>query len=359
MLYDLLRVNADFRLELAPHLYATTVVRLLHPHQLLRWIDLVGGYNSSFLRGLTIKFSSLGPALGTLEQDLHQEVWSDVISKLDYLVYHYEPSQHYNQQRVGLDEDHPCQVTTFGRAMQRIEVPGLYRVRPRESCDCDVLENLPASHARPITHAVLAIDEPMPEINMMSFMKLLSLDIKTSLPQSLTGLPPEFFADHGLELVRTYTMIEDPQKQSVAMTYRRVSAINHVELPNLRLILCNLPRLLYLRLGCPNVDSAFLTFLPPRLQTVDVSFRDPNPERVSQNLRRMRQQCKQLFTFAIAISPLHDVIEMPDGGRQIDANSNDDHGVSQWEPFRDALRFIQSTGVKVWEGEGPRFKRVG
>ena len=359
LLYDLLRTNRLLRLELAPYLYATVIVHLLHPHQALQWIHTIGRYNSSCIRSLTLKFSTLGPASGTRDEHANLGFWSTslkVMSCLDTLVYHYEPSQHYTQKCSGLDEHHPRRVTTFERAMEIEGIQGLDRLPRRHSCDPDVLEDLPASHSRPITHAVLAIDEPMPEINMMSFMKLLSLDMKSSLPQNLTQLPTWFFADHDFRLARTYTMIEDPQQQSVALTYRRQLASDHVQSPNLKLIFSNLPRLLYLRLGCPNVDSEFLTFLPSRVQTVDVSFQDPDPERVSRNLRHMRQRCEQLFTLAIVVSPFHDVVEMPNGGRPL-SKGNDDEG--EWEPFWDALRFVQGTGVKVWEGEGPCFKRVG
>ena len=348
--YSLLRVCKTFSLELAPYLYATAVVHLLYPQQVLHWVSAIGSYNSSCVRTLVIKFSRLESGSEPKDDRNYWNASLLAMYNLATLVYHYEPSRDSPQQSSGLEEDYPCRMTRDEQAMQRISRKGSY--------EYDVLENRPASHVWPITHAVLAIDEPMPEINMMSFTKLLSLDMKIPLAQSITRLPPKFFAGHGLELVRTYTMIEDLQQQSVALTYRKQASRAQVETPNLQLILSNLPRLVYLRLGCPSADSSFLTLIPLEVQTLDVSFRDLDPERISRNLRIMRARCKRLFTLAIVVSPLHDIIEMPDGGRRVDQESRDEDGVIEWEPFWDALRYIQGTSVNVWEGEGPRFKRV-
>ena len=348
--YSLLRVCKTFSLELAPYLYTTAVVHLLYPQQVLHWVNAIGSYNSSCVRSLVIKFSSLESGCEPNHDRDHWNASLFAMYNLATLVYHYEPSRDHPQQSSGLEEDYPCRMTKDEQAVEGFSGKGSY--------DYDVLENRPASHVRPITHAVLAFDEPVPEINMMSFTKLLSLDMKIPLPQSITRLPSKFFAGHGLKLVRTYTMIEDLQQQSVALTYRKQAPRNHIEKPNLRLILSNLPRLVYIRLGCPNADSSILTLIPSEVQTLDVSFRDLDPARIAGNLRIMRARCRRLFTLAIVVSPLHDIIEMPDGGRRIDQESKDEDGVIEWEPFWDALRYIQSTSVNVWEGEGPRFKRV-
>ena len=356
--YSLLRVCKTFSLELAPYLYATAVVYLHYPQQILRWVNAIGSYNSSCVRSLVIRFSSLESGFDPKTDCDHWRASLFALYSLETLVYHYEPSRRYSRQIPEPEEDYPCRMTPNERFLEREGIQGLGRLPRKGSYDYDVLESLRAPHLQPITHAVLAIDEPMPEINMMSFMKLLSLDMKIPLPEGITRLPAKFLAGHGLELVRTYTMIEDPQQQSVALTYRKQPSRNQVETPNLQLIFSNLPRLLYLRLGCPNVDSSFLALVPVDVQTLDVSFRDSDPERVSRNLKIMRARCKRLFTLAIVVSPLHDIVEMPRGGRRIDQQSKDEDGVDEWEPFWDALRFIQGTSVNVWEGEGPRFKRV-
>ena len=359
--FGLLRTNRRFRSELAPYLYKNVVVHLPNPHEILQWTHKIGTYNSSCVRNLTVKFSALKPTLGTLEDTAISSIWSaslDALCQLDTLIYYYEPSQHYSQQCLGLDHDRACRFTTFERAMGKAGTQGLDTRPTGESHDRDILESLPAADSRPITHAILAIDEAMPEINMRVFMKLLSINMSSCFHKKVTGLPTEFFAGNGLELVRTYAMIEDPQQHSLALTYRKHHSSTFVKPPNLQTILSNLPRLLYLRLGSPKIDSSFLNFLPLTIQTIDVSFRDADPERVSRNLRFMSKRCNKLFTLAIAVSPLHDLLELPDGGRQIDQESKGEEAVSEWEPFWDALKHIQGTGVKVWEGEGPGLKRV-
>lgn len=359
--FDLLRTNRRMSAELAPYLYRNIVVHLFYPGQILRWIHKIGNYNSSCIRNLTLKFPSLVSSAGTFDHGTTKEIWSaslDALRQLDTLIFYYEPSKHYTQQCLGLEEVQYCRFTTFERAITKAGALGQATSLQRNSRDLDILESLPAADSRPITHAVLAIDEPMPEINMLTFMKLFSLNMNTSLYEKVHGLPPAFFAQVGLELARTYTMIEDPQQQSLALTYRKQYSSSFNQPPDLQFIFLNLPRLLYLRLGCPNVNSSCLTYLPSTLQTIDISFQDPDPQRVSRNLRHMRQRCEKLFTLAIAVSPLHDLVEMPDGGRPIDQRSKGEEGVSEWEPFWDALRDIQGTGVKVWEGEGPGFKRV-
>ena len=360
--FGLLRTNRQFRFELAPYLYKNVVVHLPNPHQILQWTRRIGTYNSSCVRNLTVKFSALKPTPDTVEHATISSIWSaslEALCQLDSLIYYYEPSQHYSQQCLSLDHDRACRFTTFERAMEKAGTRGLDTRSIGDSHDHDILETLPAAHSRPITHAILAIDEAMPEINMRVFMKLLSIDMSSCFHKKVTGLPTEFFADNGLELARTYAMIEDPQQHSLALTYRKHHSSSFVKPPNLQVILSNLPRLLYLRLGSPKIDSSFLTFLPLTIQTIDVSFRDPDPERVSRNLRLMNKRCNKLFTLAIAVSPLHDLLELPDGGRQIDQGSKGEEAISEWEPFWDALKHIQGTGVKVWEGEGPGLKRVG
>ncbi|CAF9925666.1 MAG: hypothetical protein HETSPECPRED_005890 [Heterodermia speciosa] len=359
--FGLLRTNRQFSCELAPYLYKNVVVHLPNPHQILQWTRRIGTFNSSCVRNLTVKFPALKPTPGTLEDTAISSIWSaslEALCQLDTLIYYYEPSQHYSQQCLGLDSGGACRFTTFERAMEKAGTQGLITRPTGDSHDHDILESLPAAHSRPITHAILAIDEEMPEINMRVFMKLLSIDMSSCFHKKVTGLPTEFFADNGLELVRTYAMIEDPQQHSLALTYRKHHSSSFVKPPSLQTILSNLPRLLYLRLGSPNINSSFLTFLPLTIQTIDVSFRDPDPERVSRNLRFMNERCNKLFTLAIAVSPLHDLLELPDGGRQIDQGSKGEEAISEWEPFWDALKYIQGTGVKVWEGEGPGLKRV-
>ncbi|KAL9611809.1 MAG: hypothetical protein Q9167_003577 [Letrouitia subvulpina] len=228
----------------------------------------------------------------------------------------------------------------------------------------DILSSESKTRKRPITHAVLAVDEPMPEILILPYKKHLQLNPTISLEQNITGVFPSVFRQRGLRPTHTYAFVETPEKPFVSLTYTKppgASAkgplVQPTEIPDLRVMLSNLPQLIYLRVGCPSTDSSFLPFIPSTIQTLDVAITDSDPVHVASNLWSMRHHCPQLFTLAIAISPLHDNNRLPNGGRPIDQSS----GIGEpgeWEPFWEALRGIQATGVRVCEGEGPGFRNV-
>ena len=119
-----------------------------------------------------------------------------------------------------------------------------------------------------------------------------------------------------------------------------------------------LPDLLYLRVGCRNIDSSFLAHLPLHLQTLDVAFTDTEPGKISTNLQSMRARCQKLFTVAIAVSPLHDRELLDDKDEKtFNRQSMSKEVIQLWEPFWNALEHLKNNGVRVWEGEGPGFKR--
>lgn len=123
-------------------------------------------------------------------------------------------------------------------------------------------------------------------------------------------------------------------------------------------MLDQLPQLLYLRVGCRNIDSNFLLYLPRSIRTLDIAFTDTDPEQIANRLKFMRERCKSLFTVAIAVSPLHDR-ELLDGEEELffDRQSVSEEIEEAWEPFWSALDELKASGLKVWEGEGPGFKR--
>ncbi len=357
--FDLLRTCRLLSLELAPYLYESATIDLRHPRHVLQWISIVGAYNSSCVRRLVLKYSALDLNLGKIDRDDALDVWSSslaVMPNLDYLIYHYEPSRPYKPYRYmgNLPDELPKLNSILkGATSPKLPMKGILNVN---NYDDDVFEGESTGDRR-YTHAVLAIYEPVPQINAKAFIKLLGFNSALSLEQNVTRLPPGFLAGHGLHLMRTYTMTEDPQNQSVALTYSRCNPSVPKVKPNLQLMFSNLPRLLYLRLGCPVVDSSFLRFLPTGIQTLDVAFKDGDPTNVARNLCQMRQRCPKLFTLAIVVSPLHDVYRLPDGGRAIDQQSAGEANIIHWEPFWAALRYVQSTEVKVWEGYGPGSKK--
>lgn len=205
----------------------------------------------------------------------------------------------------------------------------------------------------------MAMDEAIPPLLLHYFSKLLEFSNQTSLEQNVTGLPASFFEDSGFYLARSYSFNEDPQNPSITMSFGRLRP-NQLGSPmaSLRGMLDQLPHLLYLRVGCRNIDSSFLPFVPRSVLTLDVAFTDTSPIRIAANLKAMQARCKSLFTLAIAISPLHDR-EPSDSTEEVffDRLSLSSKLTETWYPLWDALETLKANGLRIWEGEGPGFKR--
>lgn len=363
--YDLLRTNKQIRQELGPYLYETVVFHLLRPDQALDWIHTIGSFNSSCVRRLVLKFSSIE---ANVPGDDASDIWSSSLTctlpNLELLTYEYDPSKFYKQHSTNRLRDHPALFPRFDEVLTLY--PKARRGGSRHNHQDGILSSYSKLKNRPITHAVLAIDDTMPEILVLPFRSHLQINANIPLEQNITGLPPGFLAEHNFHPCRTYLFIEDPQRPSVTMAYRKSNTRPRVpptklSPPDLPAMLSVLQRLLYLRLGCPTTNSHFLIHLPKTLQTLDVAFTDPEPERVAANLHTLHERCEQLFTLALAVSPLHDNIDLPDGGRRIKQGtpeSEEQDLKKEWKPFWEALGDIQATGVRVWEGEGPGFKRA-
>lgn len=362
--YDLLRTNKQIRQELASYLYGTVVFRLQRPYQALHWIHTIGPLNRSCIRRLALKFSSIEVKK---PYDDASDIWSSSLTSLpnlELLTYEYDPAKVNKQHSTNSMEDHPALCSRFEQVLSLN--PRARRGPSKHDHEDGVLSSNCRRKLRPITHAVLAIDTTIPEILVLPFRSLLQLDTQKPLEQNITGLPPGFLRDHGLDPCRTYLFIEDPQHPSITLTYRASKSASVERFitpssPNLSAMLSFFPSLLYLRLGCPTTNSDFLTWLPATLQTLDVAFTDPDPDRIAANLHVFHQRCEQLFTLAIAVSPLHDNTDLPEGGRQIKEGtpeSREEELKKEWRPFWKALRAIQATGVRVCEGEGPGFKSV-
>ncbi|KAI4235086.1 MAG: hypothetical protein LQ352_008128 [Teloschistes flavicans] len=363
--YDLLRASKTIREELAPYLYTTVVFHLQRPHQALHWIFKIGSFNSSCIHRLVLSFDSIQ---ANLPPDDAADIWSSCLGclpSLETLTYEYDPHKGIRYDSTNPILQHPALCSQFDKALSLN--PKLRRGPNKYDHEDGILSSFSKLKDRLITHAILAIDDTMPEILVIPFSKLLQINPKYSLEQNVTCLPPSFFAEHHLHPCRTYLFTEDPQRPSVTLTYRRThtklaSAPSAPPSPNLPIMLSLLPHLLYLRLGCLTANSKFLAYLPRTLQTLDVAFTDPLPDRVAQNLYTLHERCKHLFTLAIVVYPLHDNSDLPDGGRQINKHtppeSEEEGEKKEWVPFWKALRDIQAAGVRVWEGEGPGFKRT-
>ena len=150
-------------LELASIIYEFVTVYLRHPWQVLQWIGTIGAYNSSCIRRLTMKYSMLDLDPRKTKHDDALDVWSSALSmmpNLECLTYHFDPSSlyvpHYrfnvNGSRALNPKTH-LNITTLPKR----EIPG---VNSQDDDDCQC-------HPR-LTHAVLAVHEPVPGINCLN-----------------------------------------------------------------------------------------------------------------------------------------------------------------------------------------------
>lgn len=206
--------------------------------------------------------------------------------------------------------------------------------------------------------AFIAMNEAMPPLLSQCFQTLLQLSSDCSLERNVTGLPTEFFAQSGFYLARTYAFNEDPERPSFALSFGRHRQNLSSPLTTLRVMLNQLTHPLCLRVGCRSIDSSFMAYLPVQIQTLDVAFKDPDPQHLAANLQTMRGRCERLFTLAIAVSPLHDRDTL-DGSedRLFNRKSMSKDILQLWEPFWNSLEHLKNTGVRVWEGEGPGSRR--
>ena len=369
--FSILQTSRRLCEEATPYLYENIALYLLHPHQALRWLLTIGSRNASCIRHLVLKFTSL-EVKSTNNKYNALDIWHlclRLLVNLDRITFDYIPCSSANLS-YDMDTDLPIFDTAMVKMLKALTVspkPEILRSVRRSCGDSEMLQFQPELRSKPITHAAIAIEEPMPYVLILSFIKLIKRDSHRSISceEDITCLPASFLTDRRFSLSRTYTFTEDPERPSIVITYRKVDpSLQKPAIPNPKIdtILSQLPRLLYLRLGCRYIDSSFLAMIPPSIQTLDVAFTDPDPEKVAANLQAMRQRCEQLYTLAIAVSPLHDalVLDKPAAHHQkpLDYQGSGLVDTVKWEPFWQAIRYLQSKGVRVWEGEGPGFRRV-
>ena len=367
--HRLLRVNRQIYHEATPYVYETTVVNLAHPHEALPWIRSIGSRNSACIRHLVLKFNSLG-AEPTKTKDEVLAAWSaslQFLPNLQALTFNYTPvreSKEEAPQRDPKESTLPSPVTspttssTARTELATLPEPESLNLQRSRSEDLEWRDFQPDFRFQSITHAVLAIQEPMPSMLVLYFAKLLKLSSARTLEHNITCLPTDFLASQGFYPTRTYALTDGPP--SIVFTYRKMNAPLQwptTSASNLNLMLSQLPQLTYLRLGCRQVDSSVLLAMPRGIQTLDIAFTDPNPLQVAINLRKMRARCDKLFTLTIAVYPLHDVPTHKEGESLAEEVARLDDEAQYWEPFWEALGHLQSTGVRIWEGEGAGFRK--
>ncbi|MCJ1470326.1 hypothetical protein MMC07_008971 [Pseudocyphellaria aurata] len=369
--HRLLRTNRQIYHEATPYVYETTVVHLSHPYDGLRWVQSIGTRNSACIRHLVLKFTSLSVQNASDKRDALQ-TWSAslrLLPNLRSLTFNYEPKEDGDEPGVDAPEERPVErpvsPTSTGEEVATLPEPETLKLQKSRSYDPEMRDLRPDFRFQSITHAVLAIHEPMPSILVLYFAKLLKLSSASSLEQNVTCLPSDFLAGRGFYPTRTYALTEGPP--SIVFTYRKLDAPPQWPMrsaPNLDVMLSQLPQLSYLRLGCRQVDSSILAAIPEGIKTLDIAFTDPCPAQVADNLRKMRARCTKLFILTIAVSPLHDEPAAPSDDEDAESMESADARETMlaeqaefWEPFWDALSHVQSTGVRVWEGEGAGFRK--
>ena len=348
--------------EITPILYRTACVSVVHPNQIIRWLGKIGARNSACIRHLVIRFTSL--LLNYNEEKYIKDrvlAWDAALRalpKLLSLAFYFEPDPKVSMLWTTLDDDVLAHDPVVGNELAISATAWAKKLQPSLGSEAQTWEFQPELSNRPITHAVLAMDEPIPPLLLAYFAKILELAPKSSLEQNVTGLPADFFEKSGFHLARTYSFNEQPENPSIAMSFRRQLPAPSSPFSSLHVMLTQLPYLLYLRVGCRNIDSTFLLHVPPSIRTLDVAFTDTNPELIASRIRAMRERCERLFTFAIAISPLHDR-ELSDQTEEkfFNRQSMSKEILKEWAPFWDVLESLKSSGMNVWEGEGPGFKR--
>lgn len=370
--HSVLQLCRQICYEVTPFLYQTVCVSVVHPNQIIRWLGSIGARNSSCIRHLVIRFTSL---LLNFNQKKYIEdrilAWAAALRALPKLVsltFDFEQDPKVSMIWGTFDNDKEILTDAYNEMLAHDPVVGdelaksatawAQRLNPRLSKKAESWEYRPELSERPVTHAIMAMDESIPPVLLQYFATLLQLTSTSSLGRDVTGLPAKFFEDSGLYLARTYAFNEDPVRPSVSMSFGRDPWKDSSPSTSLRIMLDQLPHLVYLYVGCRNIDSSFLAHLPLRIQTLDVAFTDVHPVQIATNLQTMRKRCGKLFTLAIAVSPLHDR-ELSDNkeGKFFKRQSLDKDITEKWEPFWSALENLKSTGIRVWEGEGPGFKR--
>lgn len=343
-------------------MYETTVVNLSHPQEALPWIHTIGFRNSACIHHLVLKFTSLSFEQPMDEQDA-QSTWSaslQFLPNLQSLSFNYTPKD-YKEPCVYSQEE--ALVSPTSSEAPCYELPSLPRpenlkLQRRRSNDVEWRDLQPDFQSHSNTNAVLAIHEPIPSFLVLCFSKLLKLSSARSLEQNITCLPTDFLGRLGFYPTRTYALTEGPP--SIVFTYRKLDAPPQWPItpaPDLHMMLSQLPQLSNLRLGCRKVDSSILSAIPSGIKVLDIAFTDHNPTQIAANLIKMRTRCDKLVTLTIAVSPLHDETPLQEGESIEEMASRMDAEADYWEPFWDALGQIQSTGVRIWEGEGASFRK--
>ena len=374
-----------FNLEIKPLVYRRVHLECRHIDHLLYWLTMIGPPSSTCIQHLVVKTTSLC-ATDFEQSETRQEAWTlalKAMPALKTLEFNFAHDKTIDPFPTGskidtevIRPDLMLRLTHLASEVSQVETSS----PPHGPTRYDNSVCRPTLKRNPITHAVLSIHEPMPPtlvryfkhvICIISGVNTLNVQGSTgatyldseSMETNITGLSLEFFKAHGFQPSEVCAMNENNENVRVNVGFARQQSCQSRTTSPLRSVqdkFLDLPHLRYLRIGCRDLDSSFLSYLPRHIHTLDVAFTDDDPERIAENLMTMRGICKKLFTLAVAVSPLHDDegLDEDQGYRLFfDRRFLKQEAQKRWEPFWAALDEIKESKVKVWEGEGPGFKR--
>lgn len=256
--------------EVTPFLYETVCVSIVHPNQAIRWLSSTGARNSSCILHLVTRFISL-----LLKYDEEEYVkqrtsaWHAALHKLLSLTFDLQQDSNVStiwgtfddnmleREMIVNDSVVGDKIAASAFALTNLLQPSLSREAKAGSTNQFLYE-------QPVSHAFKAMNEAIPPLLLQYFQTLLQLTFKFSFKRNVTGLPIKFFAESGFCLARTYAFNEDPQKTSFALSFNKQLRNLSSPLTTIRVMLNQLPHLLYLRVGCRNIGSSFMAYLPRR-----------------------------------------------------------------------------------------------
>ena len=374
---SLMHTSRQLIAEITPYLYYQVQLDLENLNDFLSWVNQIGPKHTILIRNLILRTCSLSndDSAGTWATE---SAWALALRSLPRLrtltfqVSHAKgpatkPLISRKHQSGGPSSQLLHNLSLLAHACSEVPMP----TGPNNIPEAYQPDNL-RSHG--FTHAFFSLHEPMPPIFLRYLEKVLLLPKPTdgspralqicsdsrTLETDIIGVPAAFFQQNGYRHQDTYAFNENNENANAIWTFARTPLSQKSPIRAFKAMMRGLPNLGYLRLGCRDLDSLFLIHLPRHLHTLDVAFTDDDAERVAENLMTMRGICRNLFTLAIAVSPLHD---RPSDNKDprpevfFERSLVSKEIAEKWAPFWIALDEIKASKVKTWEGEGPGFRR--
>ena len=362
----------QLEIEAAAYLYRSIHLKTYYPDDIFEWVTRIGSKNSSCIENLVLATKALPAGVGT-DCWAADSAWAlslRCMPKLAKLVIHAShnpelaPPSPIDERKPNADLLHRLSVHAYDAST--------IVSTAQQQLNTSSWEYLPDLRSHAFTHGFFSLHETMPSVLVQYFNALArneppgtrpfaqgTLD-RVSMVKNVTGLSPVFLEQNGFYLINTHVFCNNNENPNAILTFEQTPKKPHSPYRSLRAALRDLPDLGYLRIGCCDLDSSFLVHIPKHVHTLDVAFTDNDAERVTDNLMTMRGICRKLFTLALAVSPLHDRSSTGDHEQSeefFERSAVSLEMAEKWAPFWQALDEIKASRVKIWEGEGPGFRR--